>query len=192
MDQTRPRNYPFAQCDPPLTEDASDIVQVANLALTIDADIQSLFNTVDSNLLSPDGCHIGTTTLQTINQGDPLTYTAVRFDNTPGSVMNTTGGIRTRQDGVYLMTGWAQVLSGPTPPLDSLKLITIVEGVGSLSFEGLSTNFNTTTFPGEVVGSLVLRLRADTLVQLSVATTGTVTLDVSASEFAMVKMGPLA
>jgi hypothetical protein len=189
MEQTEPRHYPFPQCDPPLTKDASDIVQVANLALSIDADITNLNAIVDNNLLSPDGCHLAAVA-QTIQQGDPIQFATVRFDNTPGLAMSETGGIRTIADGVYLMTCWVQVDQGPTPPLDSLKLISIVEGVGELASEGLSTNFNTTTIPGEVVGSLILRLNAGQLVQVSVRTVGVVTLDVEQSEFAMVRMGP--
>ena len=190
MDQTTPRLYSYPQCDPPLTRDASDIVQVANLALTIDADVENLFDIVDNNLLSPDGCHVAAAA-QTIQQGDPVAFSIVRFDNSPGGVMAETGGIRARTDGTYLVTCWTQVDQGPTPPLDSLKVLISVEGVGNLLSEGLATNFNTTTLPGEVSGSIILRLIAGRLVQASVATTGTVTLDVEQVELAMVRMGPL-
>jgi hypothetical protein len=190
MDQTSPRLYPYPQCEPPITEDASDIVQVANLALTIDADVQTQFNAIDNNLLSPDGCHIAAGA-QTIQQGDPATFTILRFDNSPGSVMNETGGIRTRIDGTYLFTSWLQVDQGPTPPLDNLKVEFSVAGIGTLSSEGLSTNFNITTLPGEVNGSVILRLIAGRLVQVSVRTTGTVTLDIEQVEFSGVRIGPL-
>lgn len=190
MDQTSPRLYTFPECNPPLTKDASDIVQMANLALTIDADVENLFTTVDNNLLSPDGCHIAGGP-QTIQQGDPVQFTTLRFDNSPGAVMNETFGIRARIDGTYLFTFWAQVDQGPTPPLDNLKIICSVEGTSSSTMEGLATNFNITTLPGEVNGSVMFRLTAGRLVQVSVKTTGTVTLDVEQVEFAGVRLGPL-
>lgn len=190
MDQTSPRLYPFPECVPPITEDASDIVQVANLALTIDADVTNLFNTVDNNLLSPDGCHIAGAA-QTIQQGDPISFSVLRFDNTPGSVMNETLGIRARTDGTYMVTSWVQVDQGPTPPLDNLKVVFSVEGVGALSTEGLATNFNITTLPGEVNGSVIFRLTAGQLMQVSLRTVGTVTLDVEQCEFSAVRLGPL-
>lgn len=190
MDQTSPRLYPFPECTPPITEDASDIVQVANLALTIDADVTNLFNTVDNNLLSPDGCHIAGAA-QTIQQGDPISFSVLRFDNSPGAVMNETLGIRTRTDGIYLITSWVQVDQGPTPPLDNLKVVFSVQGIGDLSSEGLATNFNITTLPGEVNGSVILRLTAGRLMQVSLRTVGTVTLDVEQCEFSAVRMGPL-
>jgi hypothetical protein len=190
MDQTSPRLYPFPQCEPPLVKDASDVTQIANLALTIDADVQNLFNTVDNNLLSPDGCHLAAAA-QTIQQGDPVQFSILRFDNSPGSVMNEVGGIRTRIDGWYMVTAWAQVDQGPTPPLDNLKLVFSTEGVGEASAEGLATNFNITTLPGEVNGSVLLRLIAGRLMQVSVRTSGVVTLDVEQVEFSAVRLGPI-
>lgn len=190
MDQTTPRLYPYPQCEPPLIKDGADATQVANLALTIDADVQNLFNTADNNLLTPDGCHLAAP-LQTINQYDPITFTVGRFDNTPGSVMSESGGIRVRQDGTYLVTGWAQVDQGPTPPLTNLKMVISVEGTTGVATEGLGINFNITTLPGQINGSVLFRLNAGRLIQVSVVTSGTATLTLEGCEFSAVRLGPL-
>lgn len=191
MDLTRPRGYSFPQCEPPIIEDASDIIQMANLALTIDADIQTQFNQVDNNLLTPDGVHLAATVSQTIQQGDTIVYNTSRFDNTPGAAMSFTGGPVIISDGTYLVTGWVRVDEGLTPPLDNLKMLLSIRGVGTIATLGLATNFNTTTLPGCVNGSAVVRLNAGQQLQLSVATSGTVTLTVEVSEFSAVRMGPL-
>lgn len=190
MDVTRPQGYPFPQCDPPVTQDASDIIQMANLALTIDADIQSMFNVIDNNLLTPDGCHLAATVTQTIQQTDAIQFNTVRFDNTPGLAMSETGGMRTQSDGIYLVTGWAQVDQGPTPPLDNLKFLIMIQGVGIIQSEGLATNVDNLTRPGEVNGSTLLHIPAGSLIQASVQTSGTVTLDVEFCEFSAVRLGP--
>lgn len=186
MDTTFPRNYPYPECDPPLTKDASDIVHVRNLAEAINADVTNLFNTIDNNLLTPDGCHIGDTVSQTINQGDALAFNVNRFDNSPGSTMNHSNGILIRTDGTYLVTGWVRAAVGA---LTNFRSTIIVSGSGELLHEGLAVDFNASVGAGST-GTCVLRLNAGRLIQLSARATGTATVTIALAELACVRIGP--
>jgi len=44
MKSTPLRGYPVPECEPPLVKDASDIIQIKNLADAIDADVEALTN----------------------------------------------------------------------------------------------------------------------------------------------------
>lgn len=110
MDTTDNFGFPYPQCNPPLTKDASDIEQLRDLAQAVDAAVQGFDDDVTENLERPDAIRLN-------NTGAPLTstladnlllMTTLEFDNTPGDVMTdlTNGGIRIRRDGWYQLGFW--------------------------------------------------------------------------------------
>lgn len=191
MNSTSPRRYPFPECDPPITEDASDIVQVGNLALTIDADIQDLYNTADDNLLTPDGCHLAISAPQNVVDGDYIVFNVVRFDNSPSGIMSDSRGIIIREDGTYLVTFWLNT-TAPTLNNNGMGVIAI-DGVGDRLFEGLGAYDAGSAVPGNnMSGSVMFRSVAGRLYRLRPKIgNSTATVTVANAEFVCVRMGPL-
>lgn len=188
MKNTEPRGYPYPECNPPLVKDASDIVQLANLALTIDADIQSLFDTADDNVLSPDGCSINAPG-QVVPNGSPITFNTLRFDNSPGAVMNGPTGILTRISGTYEVTYFILTTNTGT---SNIKGIISIEGVGDLHNEGLGSDISSPAVTAATSGSVIFRATAGSRFQLKVQNgSSTADITISGAEFSAVRLGPL-
>lgn len=104
MDQTELRGYPYPECNPPLTKDASDIAQVRNLAVAVDTDMQNLYDRATDVVVRPDACRMSmTATLaDTANTLIPF-FNSESFDTTTGGYMADTvnGVIRLQEPGWY-------------------------------------------------------------------------------------------
>lgn len=184
MQRTVPRGYQYPECNPPLVEDASDIARgLAGPAFQIDIDVTAQFDTIDNNLLTPDGCELAASVAQTIEQGDTIQFNISRFDNTPGFSMSETGGIRIATDGLYLVTGGVQV--NTITVVGNLKVVFGIEGVGEVSQNGLGSSLNNFQ---HVSGSMVLRLFAGQLLTLSARTNNVNTLPVSFAQVAVARV----
>lgn len=109
MKTTANRGYPYPECDPPLVKDASDIEQMRDLALAIDADAGILDARLVDFLEKPDAARmtLSGSTVVPSTTGDfvfTIVYNTVDFDNT-SVIADTTGGfLRLRESGLYLFT----------------------------------------------------------------------------------------
>lgn len=61
MDQTENRGYPYPECDPPLTKDASDIADLRNLAVAVNDDMDEIFTRAADVLVRPDAARMSMT-----------------------------------------------------------------------------------------------------------------------------------
>lgn len=104
MDQTELRGYPYPQCEPPLTKDASDIAHLRNLAVAVDTDMQNLYDRATDVVVRPDAARMSmTATLaDTTNTLYPF-FNSESFDTTTGGYMADTanGIIRLVEPGWY-------------------------------------------------------------------------------------------
>lgn len=109
MDTTENFGFPYPQCDPPLTQDASDIAQVRDLAEAIDEAVGDFAQAIDDRLISPDACRMSITAgLVSTLADNTLFFDTSVYDNTTGSAMTdlTTGQIRIVTDGWYAIGAW--------------------------------------------------------------------------------------
>lgn len=105
MDTTDCLGLPFPQCDPPLTKDASDIIQFQALAEAVDEAVENLDDQITDTLSEPPSVNMtgGVTTAGL----DVLHFYggATNFDN--ANMADTVADvIRIQQDGWYLIGGW--------------------------------------------------------------------------------------
>lgn len=123
MDQTPVYGFPYPECDPPLVKDASDIIQLANLANAVDAAVEALNLQANDELLVPDVCRMNmsaaavTTDQELTPLNDQLNW------QTAGSGMAdpTNGGIRIQEQGWYIVGGYTEV-SATVPAATQLQL----------------------------------------------------------------------
>lgn len=110
MDNTLNRGYPFPECEPPLVKDASDIIQLQQQALAIDADMAALEDRYLQVLIRPDACKMSSAaTVSTEQTFFPFFNTAV-FDNTGATMADTAAGlIQIRESGWYQVGEWGQL-----------------------------------------------------------------------------------
>lgn len=108
MDQTPNRGYPYPECEPPLVKDASDISQMRDLAVAIDADMQSLYDTSDDLLVRPDGARVATSVFTVVTSALHVPdFDTMTFDTTGGQMATTSIGVMTIvQPGWYLVGTW--------------------------------------------------------------------------------------
>lgn len=111
MDATECFGFPYPQCDPPLTKDASDIIQVRNLAEAIDAVVQDFADDILDQLVRPDACRMTNLVafVSTVTD-NVIPMDATSFDNQPGLAMTdvAAGGIRIVTDGWYQVGAWCR------------------------------------------------------------------------------------
>lgn len=104
MDVTDCLELPFPECDPPLTKDASDIIQFKALAEATDAAVQELADEITDTLTNPDYVMM----TGGVNQaGNDVVHalTAVLFDN--GGLGDTVADrIVIQEDGWYKIGGY--------------------------------------------------------------------------------------
>lgn len=111
MDATECFGFPFPECSPPLTKDASDIVQVRDLALAIDAVVQSFADDITDKLVRPDACRMTNLVAFVSTLADNvIPMDATSFDNQPGLAMTdvVNGGIRIVTSGWYQVGAWVR------------------------------------------------------------------------------------
>lgn len=122
MDTTEWRNYPFPQCAPPLVKDASDIAQLRDLALAIDADAQARSDSITEFWEKPDAAGMtGSATnfpfpfLTATHTQFIVPYDTVAFDNSGAGALADTSrsGFVTVERGWYVFTAMVRILGNP-------------------------------------------------------------------------------
>lgn len=111
MDQTLNRGYPYPECDPPVTKDASDIADLYRLAQAVADDVQAVYDRSDDVLVRPDSCRRSMTGTLTEQQTFPV-FTATTWDSTGGAMSSGThGGIMLVEPGWYSVGAIVQLLN---------------------------------------------------------------------------------
>lgn len=110
MDQTINRGYPYPECDPPLTKDASDIAHLYNLAQAVADDVQAIYRRADDVVIRPDACRRSVTGTLTDFQFFPV-FTTTTFDTTGTGMSAGSEGIRLVEPGWYLVGASVQATS---------------------------------------------------------------------------------
>lgn len=105
MDQTLNRGYPFPECAPPLTKDASDIAHLRDLAVAVNDDVDAIYGRAADVLVRPDAARMATsaTIPDTANELIPF-FDSRSFDTTaPANYMTplAEGQIRLVEPGWY-------------------------------------------------------------------------------------------
>lgn len=111
MDATECFGFPYPQCSPPLTKDASDIIHVRNLAEAVDAVVQTYADNITDQLVRPDACRmVNLVAFVSTLTDNVIPMDATSFDNQPGLAMTdvTNGGIRIVTDGWYQVGAWCR------------------------------------------------------------------------------------
>lgn len=116
MDTTDCLGLPYPECDPPLTEDASDISQLRDLAVATDAAVQLLADSITATLVSPDAvCMTGGVNAAGLDVTHFFSGSN-NFDNA-GMADSVADGIRIQQDGWYMIGGWVRASLAPQAPI---------------------------------------------------------------------------
>jgi hypothetical protein len=167
--ETDPYGFPYPECDPPLVKDSSDVAQIRDLALAVDAEVTALKTFADDEFIRPLGCKItrGGTPLS-FDRDQPITFNQLEFDNSPGALMNTTQGIRITKDGWYFIAGFVSTQQ----LLDRTRVKLAIAGIGSILDEGEGYGIADPTVSNMMTGSIVYALYAGQLVQLWLYTAG--------------------
>ncbi|MGS2588109.1 hypothetical protein [Streptomyces hebeiensis] len=110
MDQTLNRHYPYPECDPPVQKDASDIIQLAQLATAINDDVQQLSDTIEAQIAYPPSGRMDMTGFATTSSEFVVTYTTSAWTTRAGLTDTGRGGFVVQQPGWYLITGF---IAGP-------------------------------------------------------------------------------
>jgi len=128
------REYPYPECDPPLVKDASDIIQIRDLANAIDADVENL--TVESlPLLYPVGSKMRMSGLVTAAAEFTVTYTTNSWQTRVGMNDATLGAIVIPETGFYQVCIWAACNSATNADIRT-KLV--VNGIDRGTWGGYS------------------------------------------------------
>lgn len=116
MDKTINRGYPYPECDPPLTKDASDIAHLRDLAMAVDADVQAVYSRAEDVSIRPDAARMSmvNTLAGTANTVIPF-FDSRTFDTTTGNAMTDTanGVMRLVEPGWYHVGFWAMFTAVP-------------------------------------------------------------------------------
>lgn len=123
MDQTPIYGFPYPECDPPLVKDASDIIQLANLANAFDAAVEALNLQANDELLVPDVCRMNMSAAVSTTDQELTPFNDQLNWQTAGSGMADTvnGGIRIQEQGWYIVGGYTEV-SVTVPAATQLQL----------------------------------------------------------------------
>lgn len=111
MDATECFGFPYPQCDPPLTKDASDIEQVRDLAEAVDDVMQEFADDIVAQLVRPPACRMTNLVAYVSTTADNvIPMDASSFDNQPGLAMTdvANGGIKIVVDGWYQVGAWVR------------------------------------------------------------------------------------
>lgn len=131
MDQTADRGYPYPECDPPLTKDASDIAHLFNLAQAVAEDVQGIYDRSDDVLVRPDAARRLVTGTITDQNAFPA-FTTTTFDSTSGAMTGGAhGGIELVEPGWYMVGAVVQAIS---TTFLGLRLSFIHQGIQASSF----------------------------------------------------------
>jgi len=162
MDQTVNFGFDFPECSRPLVADASDIIQLKELADDVDLVVQGMYDAASQAIVHPDCCRMQSTSVAVAStvQNVVLSYDLFNFDNTPGQAMTDTanGVMLIQEDGLYLLGHYAfytGTVIGPVPSAFSARFI--VNGVAASNWTTRSGTAALTTGYA-TAGDTVLRL----------------------------------
>lgn len=125
MDTTECLGLPYPECDPPLTKDASDVIQFKALADATDTAVQDFDDSLTDTLTAPPAAALtGGNNIagQLVNQF----YSVMEFDNA-GLFDPDFDGIRIQEDGFYMIGGSVR-LSGFAPTVTNLRIEPLLNG----------------------------------------------------------------
>lgn len=110
MDVTDCLALPYPECDPPEVKDASDIVQMKNLALAVDSAVQQLDDVITEYLTEPDSVLMegGAAVAGRIQD---IPFTSFEFDNASMASIPD-ARIKIQSTGWYLIGGWVRGTHG--------------------------------------------------------------------------------
>lgn len=153
MDKTDCLELTFPECDPPLTKDASDIIQFQTLALETDAAVQALDDVLTDTLLSPDAViMVGGTNAAGL---DVTHFYASAPVYDPAGMANTTLDlIEIQEDGWYMIGGWVRctgsgIIGLRVEPLVNGETISSRQGPGFVNFGSESVTWTDAAFMRE-------------------------------------------
>lgn len=162
MDQTINRGYPYPQCDPPLTKDASDIGHLYNLAQAVADDVQAVYDRSDEILVRPDSCRRSMTGTVTEQQTFPV-FTSTTWDSTGGAMSSGAhGGILLVEPGWYLVGGNVQLIS---TVYQGIRIAFVLDGTLNTSF-GPQADIVGTNVQNAAHGAWVFSENPDTVLSL--------------------------
>lgn len=140
--------YPFPQCDPPLVKDASDIEQMRDLALAIDADATVQEAKLVEFYEKPDSARMtGSSAVATTGAANGTTlvipYDTVTHDNTAGSTDLVNDALVPLERGWYLVTSMVRCTNGGSQNLGIRHLRNSLATEEKRRFEGPSLAIGT-------------------------------------------------
>lgn len=137
MDVTLNREYPYPECEPPLVKDASDIIQLQQLATAIDTDMQALSDAVETQMAYPPSAKMFANGIVTTLSDFTVFYDNFSW-NTQNDLVNTSlGGFVIQTPGFYLVTAWA---GAATTNNMHLRLQLMVNNLPTGNWQGYSRN----------------------------------------------------
>jgi hypothetical protein len=134
MDTTDCLGLPYPQCDPPLTKDASDIIQFRDLALATDAAVQELADEITDTLTAPDAVYMEGGQNAAGNDVYHDLNGFVNFD-TAGMADTVSDRIVIQQDGWY-MIGGSVYMSTTAGSSNGLRVEPLLNGAPFTSRQG--------------------------------------------------------
>ncbi|MYZ35472.1 MULTISPECIES: hypothetical protein [unclassified Streptomyces] len=145
MDTTINRGYPYPECEPPVQKDASDIIQMSQLATAIDSDVQGLSDTIETQMAYPPNAKMFTNAIVTTQSDFSIFYTNTAWSTRTGLADPTmTGGFVIQEPGWYLATGF---VTATTTLQLQMRTRLLVNGVQTGIWQGYSRN--TTGIPAQ-------------------------------------------
>lgn len=143
MKATDTYGFPYPECDPPLVKDASQAVQIQNLARAIDSEVTRVVATADDALVRPPNTRVTIAVLpvlSTNNLETPFFDTAVFTVNWgSGTPLSTQGGILVQKTGWYLAGCHAYVTSATAAVKPMVRLT--VNGTPASSWSAPAGNY---------------------------------------------------
>lgn len=116
MDQTENRGYPYPQCDPPLTKDASDIAHLRDLAVAVNDDVGAVYSRAADLLVRPDAARMAMSAAVADTAAEFVPFLDGRtFDTTgPANLMTplAEGQLRLVEPGWYTVGCFITVTAG--------------------------------------------------------------------------------
>lgn len=108
MDTTDCLGLPYPECNPPLTQDASDIAQLEALAVATDAAVQDLADSIQDVLVAPDAIKMSGGDNTAGRDVEHFLFGAI-WTNNPAMEDTVAGVIRIQETGWYYVGGTVRV-----------------------------------------------------------------------------------
>lgn len=163
MKTTPLREYPYPECNPPLVKDASDIIQIFDLATAIDADVENL--TVESTpLLYPVASKMRMSGFSTAAAEFLVLYGSNSWQTRAGMNDLTLAAIVIPETGFYQVCIWAACDSATNADIRTKLVVNGVDrgawggysgAVTGVTLQSATHNVNLFLTAGDIVTSRV-------------------------------------